>query len=88
MPEAPHPKPRGTGADVAGRSRSYFQDPRENPAVDGQGHAAGPMGQLDLPTNHPAPQSECTQVSAQGSWFHEFEQALQAWNETFIPARG
>jgi len=56
--------PRDTGADVAERSRSYFQDPREGPTADGQGHAAGPIGQLDLSTRHPAPQSECTQVSA------------------------
>lgn len=88
MPEAQHHKPRDTGAGVAGRSRSYFQDSRGTSAVDGQGHAAVPIGQLDLPTHHPAPQSECTQVSARGSWFHEFEQALHAWNETFIPARG
>ena len=88
MPEAPHAKPRDTRADVDERSRSYFQDARVRPDGDEQGHAAEIRGQLELPTHRPALQSEGTQVSGQGSWFHEFEQALHAWNETFIPTRG
>ena len=88
MPEAPHPKPRDTGADVDERSISYFQNQLFRPDGDEQGHAAELRGQLQCSTHHPAPQSEGAQVSAQGSWFQEFEQALHAWNETFIPACG
>lgn len=88
MPEALHPKPRDPGADVDERSRSYFQNPLFRPDGGEQGHAAELRGQLQCSTHHPAPQSKGAHVSGQGSWVHEFEQALHAWNETFIPARG
>lgn len=44
------------------------------------------------PAPHTGPSTrgavEAGQGGGQASWYREFEQALQVWNETFIPARG
>lgn len=83
---------------VGARNRAG-EVPNAVPCGQGQGgHTTAKEGgaPTEVSKPNPAPQTgtstrgavEAGQGGGQASWYRDFEQALQVWNETFIPARG